>query len=99
MAVSTHRIAVVGAGTAGASASVLLALATRALRPLFQSDARVLGWLRDLAFPTIQWFPPLRRRMVRTMPGLDRGIVRGAISLDDLRRLALPARVVTAASG
>jgi 2-polyprenyl-6-methoxyphenol hydroxylase-like FAD-dependent oxidoreductase len=74
-------------------------LATRALTPLFQSDSHVLGWLRDLVFPTSRWFPPLRRRMVRTMAGLDRGIVRSAISLDDLRRLALPARVVAAASG
>jgi hypothetical protein len=69
------------------------------LTPLFQSDSRVLGWLRDLVFPMSRWFPPLRRRMVRTMAGLDRGIVRSAISLDDLRRLALPARVVAAASG
>jgi 2-polyprenyl-6-methoxyphenol hydroxylase-like FAD-dependent oxidoreductase len=74
-------------------------LATRALTPLFQSDSRALGWLRDLAFPTSRWFPPLRRRMVRTMAGLDRGILRSAISLDDLRRLALPARAVAAASG
>jgi 2-polyprenyl-6-methoxyphenol hydroxylase-like FAD-dependent oxidoreductase len=74
-------------------------LATRALTPLFQSDSHVLGWLRDLAFPMSRWFPPLRRRMVRTMAGLDRGIVRSAISLDELRRLALPARAVAAASG
>jgi 2-polyprenyl-6-methoxyphenol hydroxylase-like FAD-dependent oxidoreductase len=74
-------------------------LATRALTPLFQSDSRALGWLRDLAFPMSRWFPPLRRRMVRTMAGLDRGIVRSAISLDDLRRLALsPSAVAAAAS-
>ena len=73
-------------------------LATRALTPLFQSDSRMLGWLRDVTFPMSQWLPPLRRRMVRTMAGLDRGIVRGPISLDDLRRQALPP-VVTAASG
>jgi 2-polyprenyl-6-methoxyphenol hydroxylase-like FAD-dependent oxidoreductase len=65
-------------------------LATRALTPLFQSDARMLGWLRDLVFPTSRSLPPLRRRMVRTMAGLDRGIVRRAIPLDELRRLALP---------
>ena len=74
-------------------------LATRALTPLFQSDSRVLGWLRDLVFPTSRLFPPLRRRMVRTMAGLDRGIVRSAISLEDLRRLALPPHVVAAATG
>jgi 2-polyprenyl-6-methoxyphenol hydroxylase-like FAD-dependent oxidoreductase len=74
-------------------------LATRALTPLFQSDSRVLGWLRDLVFPTSRLFPPLRRRMVRTMAGLDRGIVRSAISLEDLRRLALSPHVVAAATG
>jgi hypothetical protein len=72
-------------------------LATRALTPLFQSDARVIGWLRDLVFPASLWLPPLRRRMVRTMAGLDRGIVRRAIPLDELRRLALPPGVLAAA--
>jgi 2-polyprenyl-6-methoxyphenol hydroxylase-like FAD-dependent oxidoreductase len=72
-------------------------LATRALTPLFQSDARVIGWLRDLVFPMSRWLPPLRRRMVRTMAGLDRGIVRRAIPLDELRRLALPPGVPAAA--
>lgn len=74
-------------------------LATRALTPLFQSDSRVLGWLRDLVFPTCRWLPPLRRRMVRTMAGLDRGIVSRPIPLDELRRLALPAGAPAAASG
>jgi 2-polyprenyl-6-methoxyphenol hydroxylase-like FAD-dependent oxidoreductase len=74
-------------------------LATRALTPLFQSDSRVLGWLRDLVFPTSGWLPPLRRRMVRTMAGLDRGIVRRPIPLDELRRAALPAGEPAAASG
>ena len=65
-------------------------LATRALTPLFQSDSRALGVVRDLAFPISRWLAPLRRRMVRTMAGLDRGIVRRPIALDELRRLALP---------
>jgi 2-polyprenyl-6-methoxyphenol hydroxylase-like FAD-dependent oxidoreductase len=64
-------------------------LATRALTPFFQSDSRLLGWVRDLVFPTSRWLAPLRRRMVRTMAGLDRGIVRRPIPLEDLRRLAL----------
>lgn len=59
--------------------------ATRALTPFFQSDSRALGWVRDLVFPSSRWLPPLRRRMVRTMAGLDRGIVRRSIPLAELR--------------
>lgn len=62
-------------------------LATRWLTPLFQSRSRVLGWMRDLGFPISQWLGPMRRRMVRTMCGVDRGIVRRAMPLP---RLALP---------
>jgi hypothetical protein len=40
-------------------------------------------------FPVSRWLAPLRRRMVRTMAGLDRGLVRRPIGLDELRRLAL----------
>jgi 2-polyprenyl-6-methoxyphenol hydroxylase-like FAD-dependent oxidoreductase len=65
--------------------------ATRALTPLFQSDSRMLGVVRDLMFPAFHWFAPLRRRMVRTMAGLDRGIVRRPIPLDELRRALLAA--------
>lgn len=65
-------------------------LATRALTPFFQGDSRLLGWVRDAVFPTSRWLAPLRRRMVRTMAGLDRGIVRRPIAVDALRRLALP---------
>lgn len=64
-------------------------MATRALTPFFQSDARVLGVVRDLVFPISRWLGPLRRRMVRTMAGLDRGVIRRPIPLDELRRLAL----------
>ena len=39
--------------------------ATRALTPFFQGDSRILGWLRDLAFPLSAWLGPLRRRMVQ----------------------------------
>jgi 2-polyprenyl-6-methoxyphenol hydroxylase-like FAD-dependent oxidoreductase len=64
-------------------------MATRALTPLFQSDSRAIGAIRDLVFPIAHWLAPLRRRMVRTMAGLDRGIVRRPIALAELRRLAL----------
>jgi 2-polyprenyl-6-methoxyphenol hydroxylase-like FAD-dependent oxidoreductase len=64
--------------------------ATRALTPFFQSDSRVAGWLRDLVFPTSRWIGPLRRRMVRTMCGLDRGIVRRPIPLAEVARARLP---------
>lgn len=64
--------------------------ATRALTPFFQSDSRLAGWLRDLVFPTSRWIAPLRRRMVRTMCGLDRGIVRRPIAVETVVRAALP---------
>jgi 2-polyprenyl-6-methoxyphenol hydroxylase-like FAD-dependent oxidoreductase len=57
-------------------------LATRALTPFFQSDSRLLGLMRDLVFPASWWLAPLRRRMVRTMAGVDRGIVRRPMPLD-----------------
>ncbi|MSP15481.1 MAG: FAD-dependent monooxygenase [Myxococcales bacterium] len=62
-------------------------LATRALTPLFQSDSRLIGWMRDLIFPTSRWLRPLRRRMVLTMIGAERGLIRRAMPLDDLTRL------------
>jgi 2-polyprenyl-6-methoxyphenol hydroxylase-like FAD-dependent oxidoreductase len=74
-------------------------LATRALTPFFQSDSRALGVVRDLIFPISRWLAPLRRRMVRTMAGLDRGVVRRPIPLDELRRLALSPSAPAAARG
>ncbi|HMG52953.1 MAG TPA: NAD(P)/FAD-dependent oxidoreductase [Kofleriaceae bacterium] len=74
-------------------------LATRALTPWFQSDSRALGVVRDIVFPVAQWFAPLRRRMVRTMAGLDRGILRRPIPLDELRRVALVGRAPAARLG
>ena len=62
-------------------------LATRALTPLFQGDSRLLGWLRDRAFPASRWIRPLRRRMVLMMTGVERGIVRRAMPLAELTRL------------
>jgi len=60
--------------------------ATRALTPFFQGDSRFLAWMRDWTFPTSRWLGFLRRRMVRTMAGLDRGIVRRPIPLAPLKQ-------------
>ena len=60
-------------------------LATRALTPFFQGDSRLLGWLRDLVFPASRWLGPLRRRMVRTMVGIDRGILRRPMPLAEVK--------------
>jgi 2-polyprenyl-6-methoxyphenol hydroxylase-like FAD-dependent oxidoreductase len=65
--------------------------ATRTLTPFFQSDSRLAGWFRDATFPMSRFLSPLRRRMVRTMCGLDRGIFRRPIPLASLQRLALAA--------
>ncbi|HEX4452651.1 MAG TPA: NAD(P)/FAD-dependent oxidoreductase [Kofleriaceae bacterium] len=54
-------------------------LMTRLLTPLFQSDSRALGLLRDLAFPLANAVGPLRREMVRTMCGVSRGFLRRAL--------------------
>jgi 2-polyprenyl-6-methoxyphenol hydroxylase-like FAD-dependent oxidoreductase len=50
--------------------------ASRWLTPFFQSSSRVLGWLRDLGLGTMTRIRPLRRKMIRTMAGLERGFVR-----------------------
>ncbi len=61
--------------------------ATRALTPFFQGDSRLLGWLRDRTFPASRWFKPMRRRMVRAMVGIDRGLVRRPLATHELPRL------------
>ena len=58
---------------------------TRMLTPLFQSSSRVLGWLRDAFMPLAARLPPVERMMVRTMIGLERGIVRRPLSLESGR--------------
>lgn len=50
--------------------------ASRWLTPFFQSSSRVLGWLRDLGLGTMTRIAPLRRKMIRTMAGLERGFIR-----------------------
>jgi 2-polyprenyl-6-methoxyphenol hydroxylase-like FAD-dependent oxidoreductase len=49
--------------------------ATRFLTPFFQSDSRSLGWLRDTFMGRACKMPFLRSKMVRTMCGLERGIL------------------------
>lgn len=49
--------------------------ATRFLTPFFQSDMKPLGWLRDALGATACRIPFVRKKMVRTMCGLERGIV------------------------
>jgi 2-polyprenyl-6-methoxyphenol hydroxylase-like FAD-dependent oxidoreductase len=61
--------------------------ATRALTPLFQGDSRLLGWLRDRAFPASRWIRPLRHRMVLMMTGVERGVVRRPMPLAELTNL------------
>jgi 2-polyprenyl-6-methoxyphenol hydroxylase-like FAD-dependent oxidoreductase len=64
--------------------------ATRALTPLFQSDSRLLAFVRDLVFPQNRWIRPFRRRMIRTMIGADRGLVRKPFPIVELRALPPP---------
>lgn len=61
--------------------------ASRWLTPFFQSGWRPLGWVRDLGFPAVHWLGPLRRKMTRTMAGVERGIVRRSLPMP---RPALP---------
>jgi 2-polyprenyl-6-methoxyphenol hydroxylase-like FAD-dependent oxidoreductase len=63
---------------------------TRVLTPLFQSDSRILAFFRDLIFPSSHWFRFLRYRMVRTMVGIDRGLLRKPFPINEILR-QLPA--------
>jgi 2-polyprenyl-6-methoxyphenol hydroxylase-like FAD-dependent oxidoreductase len=54
---------------------------TRALTPLFQSSSGVLGWMRDRVMPIGNRIGPIRRLMVKTMIGLEQGIVRAPLRL------------------
>jgi 2-polyprenyl-6-methoxyphenol hydroxylase-like FAD-dependent oxidoreductase len=57
---------------------------TRLLTPLFQSDSRVFAWFRDLVFPQHRWLGYLRYRMVRTMVGIDLGLVRKPLPIREI---------------
>ncbi|MBZ0121736.1 MAG: hypothetical protein K8H88_32365, partial [Sandaracinaceae bacterium] len=66
--------------------------ATRVLTPFFQSDAAPLGWLRgllrDAAMGLACKLPYVRTRMIRTMCGLDRGVLfAGALPMPRAPRL------------
>lgn len=61
-------------------------LATRALTPFFQSDSRSLAWIRDRLFPVSRWLGFLRRRMTRTMAGIERGVLRRPMPAAELLR-------------
>jgi 2-polyprenyl-6-methoxyphenol hydroxylase-like FAD-dependent oxidoreductase len=54
---------------------------TRLLTPLFQSDSRALGILRDVTFPLANAIGPFRREMIRTMCGVSRGFLRRALNV------------------
>lgn len=60
--------------------------ATYWLTPLFQSDLRWLGPLRDVAMATMTRIGPLRRQMALSMCGLKRGIVRASLPVPSLPR-------------
>ena len=57
--------------------------AARWLTPLFQSDSRLAGWLRDRLLPIACRIGPTRRLMTETMAGTRRGIVRRSLRLTD----------------
>jgi 2-polyprenyl-6-methoxyphenol hydroxylase-like FAD-dependent oxidoreductase len=48
--------------------------ASRWLTPFFQSDNRIAGLVRDLAFPIAGKVPYVRREMVRTLSGMKTGL-------------------------
>jgi 2-polyprenyl-6-methoxyphenol hydroxylase-like FAD-dependent oxidoreductase len=54
---------------------------TRALTPFFQSGSWLRGALRDLGMPLAHRLGPIRRRMVRTMCGIETGLVRAPLAL------------------
>ncbi len=56
-------------------------LAARWLTPLFQSDSRLAGWLRDRLLPLVNRIGPTRRMMTQTMAGLRRGVLRSPLRL------------------
>jgi len=58
--------------------------ATKWLTPFFQSDSWVLGWLRDAGMGVLGRLGWVRRTMVRTMTGIERGFVRAPMDLEPL---------------
>ena len=64
--------------------------ASRWLTPLFQSDLRALGPLRNALMNQACQLPLMRDEMLRTMAGIKRGIARPSVALAPLLA-ALPA--------
>jgi 2-polyprenyl-6-methoxyphenol hydroxylase-like FAD-dependent oxidoreductase len=62
--------------------------ASRWLTPLFQSDQRWLGAVRDGLFPLLAGAAsPLHRQMLRTLAGVKRGLLRASLPLAPLPRI------------
>ena len=49
--------------------------ASRLLTPVFQSDSRSIGWLRDATFGTLCSAPFVGRQMVKTLVGMQSGVL------------------------
>ena len=64
---------------------------TRWLTPFFQSDYRLLGWLRDRLMGPACAFAPVRKEMLRTMLGIKTGLVSGELPLETIRARLPPA--------
>lgn len=58
--------------------------ATRFLTPFFQSERRILGQLRDLFMGPMCRLPFSRDKMVRTMCGLERGLIAPPLPMPSL---------------
>ncbi|WP_428264568.1 FAD-dependent oxidoreductase [Haliangium sp.] len=55
--------------------------ASRWLTPFFQSSSGLLGWVRDWSMGAMTRIGPLRRKMTRTMAGVERGFLRPGLPL------------------
>jgi len=56
--------------------------ASAVMTPLFQSDSRLMPFVRDLTFHRMKVIPYLRREMVRTLAGLKTGLFTSAAPED-----------------
>jgi len=65
--------------------------ATRWLTPFFQSDTRLLGWIRDAFMGRVARIPFVHREMVRSMCGTKLGFLLGSLPSEP-HATSLPAR-------
>jgi 2-polyprenyl-6-methoxyphenol hydroxylase-like FAD-dependent oxidoreductase len=56
--------------------------ASSLLTPVFQSDARLLPWLRDMSMGLACRLPVVRGQMLSTLTGVKAGLLRGTLKLD-----------------